>query len=231
MVCGASIRNKRYLQDLCGEFPRSGSSSPNFGGSPDDCQRCHGGGAAEIDVGGQDKFEGETLSKKRLTGANLESLMDMLAGKDGMIRQKARESLVALGKPAVLSLIKVLQNSTSDQVRWEAAKALGAIGDTRSIAPLVKALADSDSDVEWLAAEALSKFKRTAWPPLLRALIKAGPNSGSLYQGAHHVLVNQKEEGFGDLLETLLTALERGALSESAIVAAHEILKRMKAKS
>jgi HEAT repeat protein len=170
------------------------------------------------------------MRKKKLTGTNLTSLMNMLASKDGMIRQKARESLVALGKPAVSSLIKALQNSKSDQVRWEAAKALGGICDTRSIPSLVKALADGNSDVAWLAAEALSKFKRTAWPPLLRALMKSGPNSGLLYQGAHHVLANQKEDGFNDLLAALMKALERGALSESAIVDAHELLKRMKAK-
>ncbi len=155
----------------------------------------------------------------------------MLASKDGMFRQKARESLVALGKPAVPSLIIALQNSTSDQVRWEAAKALGVIGDTRSIPPLVKALSDSNSDVAWLAAVGLSKFKKTAWSPLLRALLKSGPNSGLLYQGAHHVLANQKEDGFNDLLAALIKDLELGALSESAIVAAHELLKRMKVKS
>ena len=170
------------------------------------------------------------MSKKPSAGTNLESLMNMLADKDGMIRQKARRSLVALGKPAVSSLIKALRDSASDQVRWEAAKALGAIGDTRSIPPLVKALADSNSDVAWVVAEALRKFEKTAWPPLLRALMKNEPNSGPLHQGAHHVLRNQKEDGYDDLLATLMHALEHDALSESAMVAAHEILKRMKAK-
>ena len=30
-------------KDLCGELPGSGSSAPDPGGSPDDCQRCTGG--------------------------------------------------------------------------------------------------------------------------------------------------------------------------------------------
>lgn len=105
------------------------------------------------------------MTTKTLTGASIESLMDKLASKDGMVRQKARESLVALGKPAVASLIRALKNSTSDQVRWEGAKALGAINDARSIPTLVEALSDSNSDVTWLAAEALSKFKKAARPP------------------------------------------------------------------
>jgi HEAT repeat protein len=166
---------------------------------------------------------------KTLTGTSIESSMDKLASKDGMVRQKARESLVALGNPAVASLIEALRNDTSDQVRWEAAKALGAINDARSIPTLVEALSDSNSDVTWLAAEALRKFKKAAWPSLLRALMKNEPNAALLYQGAHHVLLDQREDGFDDLLAALMKALEIGALSESAIVAAHDILERMKA--
>ena len=157
--------------------------------------------------------------------------MDMLASKDGMIRRKARKSLVALGKSAVPSLTRTLQNSKEDHVRWEAAKTLGAIGDVRSILALVSALEDSDQGVVWLAAEALSKFKKTAWPQLLRALVKSEKDSVSLRLGAHHVLRKQKEDGFNDLLAALRTALESSSASESTPVAASNILKRLKAKS
>jgi HEAT repeat protein len=167
------------------------------------------------------------MNEKKGTDTNLESLIDMLANKDGVIRQKAREELMALGKPAVFSLIQALQNSKLDQVRWEAAKALGSINDTRSIPPLVKALEDSNSDVAWTAADALKAFRKAAWPPLLQALIKSTSESVALRKGAHHVLVDQKEDGFNDLLATLLKALESSAAPESSAVAAHEILKRM----
>lgn len=171
------------------------------------------------------------MIKKTLTGTNIDSLMDMLASKDGMTRENARESLVALGKPAVSSLTKALKSSKSDQVRWESAKALGAICDARSIPALINALADSDYDVAWLAAEALIKFKKTAWAPLLRALTKKGPYSGLLRQGAHHVFANQKDDEFNDLLKVLRKALRPTAPPISAIVAAYEILKRMKTTS
>lgn len=157
--------------------------------------------------------------------------MDTLASKDGVTRQKARKSLVALGKPAVPSLTQTLQNSGLDHVRWEAVKALGAIGDARAIPSLVKALEDSDPDVAWLAAEALRKFKKVAWPPLLRVLIRSGSDSVLLRQGAHHILRNQKEVGFNGLLATLTEALVFSTVPESTTVAAYEILKRMKAKS
>jgi len=97
-------------------------------------------------------------------GIDMESLMGMLASDDRMGRQKARELLVALGKPAVNSLIQTLQHAKVVHVRWEGAKALGAVSDIRSIEPLINALSDSDTDVAWLAAEALVSFGIAAWP-------------------------------------------------------------------
>jgi HEAT repeat protein len=171
------------------------------------------------------------MNEQEGTGTNLESLIGMLANKDGIIRQKAREELVALGKPAVPFLTHALLNSRLDQVRWEAAKALGGINDTGSIPPLVKALEDSSSDVAWAAADALKAFKKAAWPSLLQALIKSKSNSVELRRGAHHVLVDQKEDGFNDLLATLLKALESSSAPESSTRAAYEILERMNAKT
>jgi HEAT repeat protein len=75
------------------------------------------------------------MSKPQPARTKLETSMDLLGSKDGMIRQRSRESLVALGKPAVPRLMEAVQNSERVQVRWEAAKALVAIGDTRSITP------------------------------------------------------------------------------------------------
>jgi len=169
------------------------------------------------------------MNEKKGTGTNLESLMDKLASKDGVVRQKAREALVALGKPAVSPLLQALQNSRLDEVRWEAVKALEGISDTGAMPALVKALEDSNSDVAWVAADALKTYKKAAWPPLLQALIKSKSDSVALRKGAHHVLVEQKEDGFNDLLATLLKALESSSAPESSAVAANEILKRMNA--
>jgi HEAT repeat protein len=168
------------------------------------------------------------MKKQNINNINLESLIDMLASKDGMIRQKARKSLVALGKIAVSSLTQALQNSRMDQVRWEAAKALGAICDTESIPVLVKALEDSNPDVAWLAAKALIRFKKAAWKSLLEALIKRGAKSLLLRQGAHHVFLKQKENGFNGFLAILMKDLESGSVTESVPIDAYEILKRMK---
>ena len=171
------------------------------------------------------------MNKQNLAGTDLKSLMDMLANKDGTTREKARKLLVALGKPAVPSLIWVLQNSKLDHLRWEAAKTLGSIDDTRAIPSLVKALEDKDHDVGWLAAVALRKFKKAAWPQLLNALIKSKPDSVLLRQGAHHILQGQKEDGFNKLLTTLSKSLEPSAAPESTAISAFNVLKQLKEKS
>jgi len=171
------------------------------------------------------------MSQQKQTGMDLTSLMELLASEDGMIRQEARKSLVVLGRSAVPFLVQALQNSKADPVRWEAAKALAAIGDTgnvESIPPLVKALEDSDYGVTWFAAEALRKFKKAAWLPVLSKLIADGLESVSLRRGMHHVFQHQKEDGFNDLLATLTKALANDTVPESATVAAYEILKRMR---
>jgi len=171
------------------------------------------------------------LNKQNFPDTNAESLMDMLASKDILTRQKARESLATLGNPAVPSLIRVLQNSKLDHLRWEAAKTLGSFQDTRAIPPLVKALEDKDRDVGWLAAVALKKFKKAAWPQLLNALIKSKPDALLLRQGVHHVLRNQKEDGFNDLLVILMKTLESSSAPESTAIAAYNLLRQMKVKS
>ena len=161
-------------------------------------------------------------------GTDLKSLMRMLESKDGLIRQKARIALVEMGDPAVIPLSEALAHSKLDHTRWGAAKALGEIVDVRSLPALVSALDDTDTDVAWLAGVALKKFEKAAWRILLQKLIESGVDSVRLRNGTRHVFSGQKEEGFNDLLEELMTALEDTALPEAGAIVATEILKRMR---
>lgn len=161
-------------------------------------------------------------------GISPQSLVILLENEDDKVRTRARKSLVTIGKKAVLPLSLVLENSKIYKARWEAAKALSEISDLKSIPTLVKALEDPESDVAWLAAKTLEKFRKAAWPELLRALVSHGSESVLLQHGAHHILRKQKAEGFNDLLDILRTALETGSVPESISPAAHNILERMK---
>jgi len=164
-------------------------------------------------------------------GNTLDSLMESLSNKDGLLREKARKALMALGAPAVPPLMEALQHSKSDQVRWEAAKALGAMNDVRAIPALMAALFDRDSDVVWLAAVGLKSFGKRAWPALLQELVDKGTESATLRKELHHVFHSQQEAGYEDLLAALMEALELKALPEAAPMVAHEILERMRARS
>lgn len=157
-----------------------------------------------------------------------QSLINLLESEDHKVRTRARRSLVVIGKQAVSPLSVVLENSKIYKARWEAAKALNDIFDIKSIPVLVKALEDPESDVAWLAAKALEKFRKAAWPELFRALVERGTDSVLLQHGAHHILRKQKKEGYNDLLDILRTALETGSVPESISPAAYNMLERMK---
>ena len=159
---------------------------------------------------------------------DIRNLVNLLDSSDDKIRRNARKSLEIIGKPAVASLAEVLQNSKVYKARWEAAKALGVIGDAKAIPVLVKALQDTKTDVVWLAAEALEKFGKTAWTELLNALISQGADSVILRNASHHVFRKQKDKGFKKLLEALRKSLETGAVLESTPVAASNLLDKMR---
>lgn len=164
-------------------------------------------------------------------GISTQSLINQLESEDVKVRTRARKSLVFIGKQSVSFLCMVLENSIIYKARWEAAKALGEIRDPKSIPALVKALEDPESDVAWLAAKALEKFKKAAWTELMHALVTRGGDSELLQNGAHHILRSQKMEGYNDLLDILRTSLEQGSVPESISPAAYNILERMKKHS
>ena len=123
----------------------------------------------------QEKIGSESVSKSKAQirdepgTSPVEAFIANLSSHDDARRVKARHSLVALGKAAVPPLIEALRDSNT-LMRWEAAKALGEIGDPGTAPALIKALEDEEFDVRWLAAEALIKMNINALKPLLQAL-------------------------------------------------------------
>lgn len=125
-------------------------------------------------------------ASKQGTAGSVEELIGIFASKDGVERQKARVAIEEIGKPAVPSLIKALSDRKAE-VRWEAARALGAIQDPEAAPALVNALMDVSFEIRWLAAEALIALEEGSIAPLLKAL-EAKSDSVDLRAGAHHVL-------------------------------------------
>lgn len=95
-----------------------------------------------------------TSSMRISQDKQIASLIEGLASKRPAVREKSRKQLVEIGHAAVIPLVHKLKDST-EHVRWEAAKALDAIGDPAAADALVEALNDASDDVRWVAGEAL----------------------------------------------------------------------------
>jgi hypothetical protein len=167
-----------------------------------------------------------TDGSKKTSLETCRSLVADLDNRDGQVRVRARKSLVAIGNRAVKPLVKALA-SKKDWVRWEAAKALGQIGDPAAVQALIKALEDKMFDVRWLAAEGLISIGRKALTPLLQALMDH-PESLWLQEGVHHVLHDVDKGDLTGILQQVIFALEGFEPSVETPLAIEEALKAMK---
>jgi HEAT repeat protein len=122
------------------------------------------------------------------------SLVNRLGDDDGLLRRKARETLVNLDGSAVPSLIMALSNPSR--------------GDPSAAPALVEALEDERFGVRWLAAEALIALGAEATlPPLMHALSESA-DSVWLRHGGHHVLRTLARNGLPKTVQPVLAALE-----------------------
>jgi HEAT repeat protein len=157
--------------------------------------------------------------------STISSLITDLASQSALVRTNARQSLVAMGGPAVAPLIEALADPKR-QVRWEAAKALSQIADPAAAPALARALRDRGFGVRWLAAEGLIALGSKGLVPLLRALIDHS-DSVWLRQGAHHVLHDLAKGILKDLVQPVLAALEGVEPSLEVPVAAETALRAL----
>jgi hypothetical protein len=155
--------------------------------------------------------------------AEIGSLVGALTSADGVVRHAARMQLEEMGRSAVPALLRALQ-SPSEHARWEAAKALGKIADTRAAPALVNTLEDEKPGIRWLAATALINLGRDALAPLLQGL-EGHSDSIWFRDGAHHVLHSLIKDGMADDAISVLEALENLEPCVEAPVAAYHVLQ------
>jgi hypothetical protein len=173
--------------------------------------------------------KGNTVSDSKVAKATIKLLIADLANRDGVVRVKARQQLVAYKKQSVAPLIRTLSNK-NDWVRWEAAKALSQIGNNKAIKALLEALSDEKFEVRWLAAEGLIRIGRKAIVPLLQALVKHS-DSYWLREGIHHVLHDMNTTKITEVLRPVLEALEGPEPSLEVPPAAQSVLDTLIKKS
>ena len=158
---------------------------------------------------------------------DIELLLLQLQSADGMLRKHSREVLGKIGKHIVPSLVELLSHQ-SEFVRWEACKTLSRIKDPESGFALAQMLLDDDSDVRWVAAEALIALEEKAIEPLLHVL-EIHFDSVLVRESAHHVLHELKRQGMLDeTMQAVYDALSSIMLPMKLGVAANNALDHLR---
>jgi HEAT repeat protein len=179
----------------------------------------------------KDPDRGNAAPVSAIDSADIPALIATLAGNDGLARQRAREALVDIGKPAVGALIEALAAPDSNHhLRWEAAKALSDLEDPEAASVLVNALEDEDFGVRWLAAEGLISLGQDGLAPLLATLVQRS-DSAVLRESAHHVLRMLNKGDLHAQIGPVLAALEDIQPILEVPVAAHAALHALEAAS
>jgi HEAT repeat protein len=169
--------------------------------------------------------------EKQMNTNIIDSLIKQLSDKDGQVREKARLTLVDIGKETTAPLTKLL-TAKEKQTRWEAAKALVAIADPSAIPELVKTLGDKLFDVRWLAAEALVAIGPECIASLLETL---NERSDELFlrEEARHVIKyimrdNPKALELKEILKPVVAALEGSIARVEVPSAARTALEKLR---
>jgi HEAT repeat protein len=163
----------------------------------------------------------------------LEEWIVSLASTDPVVRERAREALVAAGTCSVIRALVGELNDPRQHIRWEAAKALAAIADPISAPALVDVLDDEDDEVRWIAAEALVAMGNEGLLSVLSGLVKRA-RSINFCRGAHHVLHDfcrikiPHKRIDRSAVAPVVEALEKAAPAISAPPAAHKALIQLK---
>lgn len=81
--------------------------------------------------------------------------------------QKIRNKIIAIGEPAVLPMIKILEDQ--DDPGWDsAAYIMGEMRDEGAIMPLINALENRDDELDIVANETLVKFGPIVVPEVIK---------------------------------------------------------------
>ncbi len=118
---------------------------------------------------------------------------------------KAKENFIKQGK-AILPVMHKLMTSKYRVIRKEAIKIVRQIAHKSSIPAAIRMLNDPESEIRWIAAEALINMGRISIKPVLEALIFSG-KSYFLRQGAHHVLAALIQDEDPKELKQLIKAI------------------------
>jgi HEAT repeat protein len=152
------------------------------------------------------RLHARQIPSEKRSVADIPVLVEQLRSRSGVLREQARGALVAIGQASVGPLVKALSDP-DEQVRWEAANALGCLRDRSAAPALVAALGDPRDGVRWLAAEGLIALRYEALESLLKALLQPR-NVTLLGEASRHVLRVLSKRVGGTWLAPLVAAFK-----------------------
>jgi len=143
-----------------------------------------------------------------MDGDWLGPLLQDLKSNKGTSRLRARETLAAIGEPALEALVGMLADP-EPRLRWEAAKALTEVPEPGAIPGLIELLGDRRSEIGWLAAVALIALGNRSVPHVLEALTQHADSKG-FRRGGHHILkdLSARNSVLAEILQPVLEVLD-----------------------
>jgi HEAT repeat protein len=162
-----------------------------------------------------------------VTKSEVEEFVANLTSEDPVLRQAARESLVAHSSDEGTQALVAKLSDPRQHVRWEAAKTLATLADPDTAPALAHALEDDSEGVRWLAAEGLIALGKAGLTAVLFALMTRA-TSVTGCRGAHHVLRACDDNRTVDIIKPVLIALSESEPGVSVPPAAYKALLELK---
>ena len=153
-----------------------------------------------------EKYELQEQGFPRDTLSQLDRLLDL---RDYHKHIEAKEDFIERGA-SILPVMHKLLMSKHWVIRKEAIKIIREIAHKSSIPAAISMLEDPESDIRWIAAEALINMGRISIKPVLEALV-LDSESYYLRQGAHHVLKALINKDDAKELKQLLRVIRHNA--------------------
>ena len=157
--------------------------------------------------------------------AAIPALLSVLQHADEQLGNQIFSSLVQIGPAAVPALIE-MSTDKSSWLRWHAIRALGELHDFRGLSVLVKALADTDQSVAWMAAKGLVPFGGLSVWPVLRLLMFAEVTPW-LVETASYVLSNQGDPRLTAYTEPVIEQMHEVSFRIGTMLSAQKALTQL----
>ncbi len=161
----------------------------------------------------------------RLGGEEVvEPLVEALSDENSQVCITATDALIEIGPIAVNALIESTQHKKVN-VRCDATRALGELGDTKAVKPVIKMLKDEWVNVRIYAVTSLGKLGDTEAVPALIEVLKNEEENELVRAGAAAALgVLRDQKALLPLRELIMQADELGELEDTALKAFKKIM-------